>query len=108
MESEAVALAQTWRTTHGDVSDEEWDLIADLVAPYWKPGGMGRPVEVDRRSIVNAVFYVADKDASDEQILVLAAAYASTEREQLSPTFRLGQSLIGQCAKCRGAGYWIR
>jgi HAMP domain-containing protein/signal transduction histidine kinase/CheY-like chemotaxis protein len=52
--------------------------------------------------LINAqhgVFYVADKDADDESILVLAAAYASTEREQLSPTFRLGQSLIGQCAK---------
>ncbi|KQW78898.1 diguanylate cyclase [Brevundimonas sp. Root1279] len=47
----------------------------------------------------HAVFYVADKDADDETVLVLAAAYASTEREQLSPTFRLGQSLIGQCAK---------
>ena len=47
----------------------------------------------------HAVFYVADKDSDDETVLVLAAAYASTEREQLSPTFRLGQSLIGQCAK---------
>ncbi|HVL42249.1 MAG TPA: response regulator, partial [Brevundimonas sp.] len=47
----------------------------------------------------HAVFYVSDKDADDEPILTLAAAYASTEREQLSPTFRLGQSLIGQCAK---------
>ncbi|GAA0646427.1 HAMP domain-containing protein [Brevundimonas lenta] len=47
----------------------------------------------------HAVFYVADKDAAEEPILVLAAAYASTEREQLSPTFRFGQSLIGQCAK---------
>jgi len=47
----------------------------------------------------HAVFYVADKDAEEEPVLVLAAAYASTEREQLSPTFRLGQSLIGQCAK---------
>jgi len=47
----------------------------------------------------HAVFYVADKDNDDETVLVLAAAYASTEREQLSPTFRLGQSLIGQCAK---------
>ena len=47
----------------------------------------------------HAVFYVADKDSEDETVLVLAAAYASTEREQLSPTFRLGQSLIGQCAK---------
>jgi HAMP domain-containing protein/signal transduction histidine kinase/DNA-binding response OmpR family regulator len=47
----------------------------------------------------HAVFYVADKDDDEETILRLAAAYAATEREQLSPTFRLGQSLIGQCAK---------
>lgn len=41
------------------MTDEEWELIADLVAPYWKPGGMGRPVEVDRRRVVDAIFYVA-------------------------------------------------
>src|SRR5680860_1717244 len=59
MDSELVASAQTWRTTHGDMTDEEWDLISDLVAPYWKPGGMGRPVTVERRAVVNAIFYVA-------------------------------------------------
>lgn len=59
MDSQPVATAQTWRTTHGDMTDEEWELIADLVAPYWKPGRMGRPVTVDRRDIVNAIFYVA-------------------------------------------------
>jgi transposase len=58
MESDAVAVAQTWRTTHGDMSDEEWELIADLVAPYWRPGSMGRPVKVDRRRVVDAIFYV--------------------------------------------------
>ncbi|MDP1913283.1 HAMP domain-containing protein [Brevundimonas sp.] len=47
----------------------------------------------------HAVFYVSDKDPADEPVLVLAAAYASTQHEELSPTFRLGQSLIGQCAK---------
>lgn len=40
------------------MTDEEWELIADLVAPYWKPGGMGRPVKVDRRCVVDAIFYV--------------------------------------------------
>jgi len=40
------------------MTDEDWELIADLVAPYWKPGGMGRPVKVDRRRIVDAIFYV--------------------------------------------------
>ena len=56
--SEHVVSAQTWRTAHGDTSDGEWDLIADLVAPYWRPGSMGRPVVVDRRRVVDAVFYV--------------------------------------------------
>jgi len=59
METDPVGAAQTWRTTHGDMSDEEWELIADLVAPYWSPGSMGRPVTVDRRRIVDAIFYVA-------------------------------------------------
>ena len=60
MESKQVARAQTWRTTHGDTTDEEWEVIADLVAPCWNPGGMGRPVKVDRRRAVDAIFYVAD------------------------------------------------
>lgn len=59
MKSEQVAFAQTWRTTHGDMTDDEWELIADLVAPYWSPGSMGRPVTVDRRRVVDAIFYVA-------------------------------------------------
>src|SRR5215216_2983973 len=59
VQSEPVALAQTWRTTHGDMTDEEWALIADLVAPYWSPGQMGRPVTVERRRVVDAIFYVA-------------------------------------------------
>ena len=33
-------------------------VIADLVSPYWKPGSMGRPVKVDRRRVVDAIFYV--------------------------------------------------
>jgi transposase len=40
------------------MSDAEWELIADLVAPYWTPGAMGRPVKVDRRRVVDAIFYV--------------------------------------------------
>jgi len=27
------AFSKTWRTTHGDLTDEEWELIGDLVAP---------------------------------------------------------------------------
>ena len=41
------------------MSDEEWALIADLFAPYWKPGKMGRPIKNDRRAVVDAVFFVA-------------------------------------------------
>jgi len=59
VDTDSAALAQTWRTTHGDMTDDEWELIADLVAPYWTPGGMGRPIKVDRRRVVDAIFYVA-------------------------------------------------
>jgi transposase len=59
VDSDPATNAQTWRTTHGDMTDEEWELIADLVAPYWRPGGIGRPVKVDRRRVVDAIFYVA-------------------------------------------------
>lgn len=41
------------------MTDEEWELIADLVAPYWSLGKMGRPVKVPRRRVVDAIFYVA-------------------------------------------------
>ncbi len=59
MDSDPVAKSLTWRTTHGDMSDEEWALIADLVKPYSGGGRMGRPVKNDRRDIVNAIFHVA-------------------------------------------------
>ena len=41
------------------MTDDEWELLADLVAPYWSPGSIGRPVIVDRRRVVDAIFYVA-------------------------------------------------
>lgn len=42
-----------------DLSDEEWDQIKSLVpAPKSGKGKRGRPVEVDRRTLVNAMFYV--------------------------------------------------
>ncbi len=41
------------------MTDEEWELIADLVGHYWVAGGMGRPPKVDRRRVVDAIFYVA-------------------------------------------------
>src|ERR1039458_3823831 len=49
----------TWRTTHGGMTDEEWDLIADLIPVYSGGGRMGRPAVHPRRDIVNAIFYVA-------------------------------------------------
>lgn len=41
------------------MSDEEWVMIADLLGPPRRPGDVGRPRTVDRRAIVNAIFYVA-------------------------------------------------
>lgn len=59
MSDEPVVLAQTWRSAHGDTTDEEWELIEDLFTPYSSPGKMGRPATVSRRRIVDAIFYVA-------------------------------------------------
>ncbi len=58
MASDLVKTALTWRSTHGDMSDEEWELIADLFDPPRRPGDMGRPRKVGRRAVVDAIFYV--------------------------------------------------
>ena len=47
----------TWRTTHGNVTDDEWRLIADLVPVYSGEGRMGRPLVHTRREVVDAIFY---------------------------------------------------
>jgi putative transposase len=42
-----------------DLTDEEWDHIKSLVpAPKSGKGKRGRPVEMDRRSLLNGIFYV--------------------------------------------------
>ena len=41
------------------MTDEEWARIADLVEPCSSRGKMGRPVKVDRRAFLDALFYVA-------------------------------------------------
>jgi putative transposase len=52
-----------WMQTHPtnyptDLTDEEWNQIEALVpAPKSGKGKRGRPVELDRRSLVNAIFY---------------------------------------------------
>lgn len=53
------SIATTWRTTHGDLTDDEWELIADLVPTYSGDGQIGRPTKWAKRDIVNAIFYVA-------------------------------------------------
>jgi transposase len=58
MGPDSAKRAAAWRTTHGDLTDEEWAYIADLTGPVRRPGDMGRPRSVDRRRIVDAIFYV--------------------------------------------------
>jgi putative transposase len=42
-----------------DLTDEEWDQIKSLVpAPKSGKGKRGRPIELERRTLVNAIFYV--------------------------------------------------
>jgi transposase len=44
---------------HGDLTEEEWELIADLVPDYSGNGKIGRPPKHSKRDIVNAIMYVA-------------------------------------------------
>jgi transposase len=59
MSADDVSIARTWRTTHGDLTDEEWELISDLVPTYSGPGEIGRPAKWSKRDVVNAILYVA-------------------------------------------------
>ena len=47
-----------WQSVHGDLTDEQWDLIADIFVPPFAPGKMGRPRKIPFRRIVDAIFYV--------------------------------------------------
>ena len=59
MAEDKKSISKTWKPLPADLSDEEWELIADLVQPYSGEGRMGRPVKHDRRDIINAILYVA-------------------------------------------------
>lgn len=58
MEDGPADIVATWRSAHGDLTDEQWELIADLVEPWSGDGRMGRPSTVDRRRVLDAIFYV--------------------------------------------------
>ena len=53
------SISTTWRSTQGDLTDEEWELIADLIPTYSGGGRIGRPTKWAKRDIVNGIFYVA-------------------------------------------------
>ena len=53
------AISSTWRTAHGDLTDEECELIADLLPVYSGGGQLGCPTKWSKLEIVNAIFYVA-------------------------------------------------
>lgn len=59
IEKRAEGYGKLWRSAHGDLTDAEWDLIADLVPDYSGKGKIGRPPKHSKREIVNAIFYVA-------------------------------------------------
>lgn len=58
MEVGLADIVATWRSTHRDLTDEEWDLIADLVEPWSSRGHMGRPATVDRRRVIDAILFI--------------------------------------------------
>ena len=52
-------IATPWRSTQGDLTDEEWELIADLIPTYSGDGRIGRPTKWAKRDIVNGILYMA-------------------------------------------------
>ena len=50
--------AKVWRPLPSDLSDEEWELIEDLVPTYSGNGAIGRPAKWHKRVIVNAIMYI--------------------------------------------------
>ena len=51
--------SKRWRSLPADLSDDEWELIADLVPTYSGGGRMGRPAKWSKRQVVDAILYVA-------------------------------------------------
>ena len=72
MGSSDESISTTWRSVHGDLTDEEWDLIADLIPTYSGDGRIGRPTKWAKRDIVNAIFFVT---ATGCQWRALPASY---------------------------------
>ncbi len=58
MASKSTGPSKTWRSTHGDLTDEEWNLICDLFPIYGGDGRIGRAPKWEKRDIVNAILYV--------------------------------------------------
>ncbi len=50
-------------------------------------------------SAQHAVFYATTSGPDEDPVLELQAGYGYEERKHLSTTFRLGEGLVGQCAK---------
>ena len=50
IDTNAVPLSLTWRSVTGDLSDEEWELIADLFPTY--SGGVGWDGQRSIRSVL--------------------------------------------------------
>ena len=53
------STSKTWRSLPADLTDEEWELIADLVPTYSGGGRMGRPPKWSKRQVVDTILYVA-------------------------------------------------
>lgn len=58
MDEATADTVKTWRTAHGDMTDEEWELIAGFFPTWTSEGTLGRPAKWAKRDVVNAIFYV--------------------------------------------------
>jgi len=47
-----------------DITDSEWELVAPYIGPRWQTGKSGREPTVNKRDVVNAIFYVLQSGCS--------------------------------------------
>lgn len=74
-----------------DVSDEQWELLQDLLPkPQWEPGGRGRP-PVDRRRVIHGIFYLKK---------------TGCQWRMIPKDFGHWSTVYGYCKRWRLAGVW--
>jgi putative transposase len=75
-----------------DLTDAQWELLQSMLPPRaWRPGGRGRPPEVDLRQIINGILYLNK---------------TGCQWRMMPPTFGNWSTIYGYFKRWRQNGIW--